>query len=56
MQDRQPDPKHNELFKRLDELREEVAGLRQRIESAQDEDRRRTSRPFSWPDRRKTAA
>jgi hypothetical protein len=50
-----PNEKDEEAVKRLDDLRDEIDRLRERIECAYQEDRRRQSRPFPWPERRKAA-
>ena len=50
------EPSKSELINELDHLREQIETLRERIEAAHNEDRRHESRPYPWPDRRKTAA
>jgi anion-transporting ArsA/GET3 family ATPase len=56
MDQQAPEPQHDEMLKRLDALRDEVTSLRERIEDAQEDNRRTQSRPFPRPDRRKAAA
>ena len=44
-----------DLLRQLDELRHEIAALRDQIETAHAAERRHESRPFVGPDRRKAA-
>jgi hypothetical protein len=53
MAQRVPDDDPPEVIQRLDALLAEVTALRERINTAQEKDRRRQQLPFIGPDRRK---
>jgi hypothetical protein len=56
MATRLPDDEPPAVIQQLDQLRKELTTLRERIDTAQEEDRRRAQMPYAGPDRRRAAS